>query len=147
MSKLKTRQNRTKKLLWLVVLILAMLVLIFISSINNINSPRRLPSLFIKNTDIAVRGEIISRDNFMLSKSIKLYKATIFLRCLDKDKLSLFVKLFSIYSGIDQRTIKTKIKQNIKNGKTGTIVLSYNIGAKKAEHLKQLIIYCVLQEV
>ncbi len=138
MSKLATRQNRTKKLLLLVLFILAMLFVIFMSSVGEINSDRRLPSLFIKNTDIAVRGEIISKDSFVLSKSIKLYKATIFLKCLDKDKLSLFAKLFSIYSGIDQRTIKSKIKKNIKAGKTGTMVLSYNIGAKKAVHLKQL---------
>ncbi|RLA73979.1 MAG: penicillin-binding protein 2 [Epsilonproteobacteria bacterium] len=132
------RQNRTKKLILLSLFVVIILFLIFVSTISNINSGRKLPPLYTKKTQIAVRGKIVSKDNFLLSKSIKLYKATIFMRCLDADKKSLFVKLFSIYSGINKNKIEKKINNSIKDGKTGTIILSHNIGAKKAQRLKQL---------
>ena len=45
----------------------------------------------------------------------------------------MFIQLFSIYSGIDAKTVKKKL-----NKRKGVVVLSYNIPQKQAQYLKRL---------
>ena len=54
-----------------------------------------------EKNELAVRGDIISEDNFKIASSKKLYRASIDTRHLDPDKKELFLTLFSIYRGID----------------------------------------------
>ncbi len=122
-----------KKILILIVLIfLAFLILIFSVS-NTIKNNRDLPSLLTTKKDLAVRGNIYSNEGFTVATSRKIYSASIDTRSLDKNKIDLFVTLFSIYSGVDRSTIYKKVK----NG-SGHTILSRTIDQKTAKDLKHL---------
>jgi cell division protein FtsI (penicillin-binding protein 3) len=108
-----------------------------ISVYHAATNQRKLPSLESSKQELAVRGDIISKDNFKIASSKKLYKASIDTRYLDLDKKELFIKLFSIYSNIDESKIEKKINESIKRGK-GHVVLSYNIDSRTAKNLKEL---------
>ena len=96
-------------------------------------NPRHLPAMYAKETSKAVRGSIISADGFHLATTKKLYKAVVNTYYIDPQKKELFTQLFSIYSGIDAKTIKKKLAK-----KKGVVVLSYNIEQKQAQYLKRL---------
>ena len=95
--------------------------------------PRHLPSMYAKETSKAVRGSIISADGFHIATTKKLYKAVVNTYYIDPQKKELFVELFSIYSGVDTKTIKNKLAK-----RKGVVVLSYNIPQKQAQYLKKL---------
>lgn len=94
---------------------------------------RKIPSLTYKKVVQATRGNIVSLDNFKVATSKKLYKAAVNTRYIDPDKLDIFINLFSIYSGINKKTIKQKLLS-----KKGSLVLSYRIDSRTAMHLKML---------
>jgi len=96
-------------------------------------SKRHLPTLEISDKNLAVRGNIISSDNYRVANSKKLYKTTIDVRSLDPNKIDLFVKLYCIYTNDSEKRVKDLIKKS-KN----IVVLSYSIDEKTAAHLKQL---------
>ena len=135
-SKKVTEITRIKKIFLILIFIFFSLLLLLTSVFVTISDDRRLPSLKSSKKELAIRGEILSEDNFKISSSIKLYKATIDTRFLDKNKKELFIKLFSIYSDIDENKIRKKINKSFK--RPGSIVLSYNIDSKTAKNLKEL---------
>lgn len=81
----------------------------------------------------AIRGNIISKDQFTVAVSQKVYDIKIDTRSLDPNKIDLFVQLYTIYTGENP----TKITKLI-NSKRGTITLSSDISARIAAHLKEL---------
>ena len=95
----------------------------------------RLPSKQFGKKDIAVRGTIVTADNFNIAKSIQAYKVIIDTLFLDPNKQNLFATLFSIYTGIDVEKINNKIN---KQKRKGRLVLTYNIDARTAATLQQL---------
>ncbi len=95
--------------------------------------PRHLPSLIAKTSSKAERGNIISADGFNIATTKKLYKAIVNTRYIDPEKKELFIKLFSIYSGIDTKIIEKKLASN-----SGSVVLSYLVAEKEAQYLKKL---------
>lgn len=129
--------NKTKKIVILFLLILLFLIILVFSVANTITDKRRLPSLQSSKKELAVRGDIVSADNFKIASSKKLYKASIDTRFIDLDKKELFLKLFSIYSDISYSKLKRKVDRSIKY-KPGNLVLSYNIDARTAKNLKEL---------
>lgn len=125
--------NKSKKILLLYGLIsLGFLIFLAVMLLTVVKS-RHLPKTYAKESSRAIRGSIISADGFHLATTKKLYKAVVNTRYIDPDKKELFVKLFSIYSGIDAKTIAKKISQ----GK-GSVVLSYKISQIQAHYLKKL---------
>jgi len=98
------------------------------------SSSRKIPSLYAKETDFAIRGDIISKNGFTLAHSKKIYRAEVDTRNIDPAKEDLFVKLFSIYSGIDEKVVAKKLNTKRK----GRVVLSFDIDSKTAKYLKQL---------
>ncbi|NPA82778.1 MAG: penicillin-binding protein 2 [Epsilonproteobacteria bacterium] len=109
---------------------LSILVLRFVYI--NLKEAENFPKLYKKETNTAIRGSIKSADDFTISNSKKLYKAVVNTYTIDPDKTDLFVKLFSIYSGIDPKIIKRKLS------KRGRVVISYKIDSKNAVYLKEL---------
>lgn len=99
----------------------------------SILKPRNLPSMYIKDTSKAMRGNIISADGFTIASTSKLYKAVVNTHYIDPQKKDLFIQLFSIYSGIDA----TEVKKDL-NKRKGVVVLSYTISQKRAQYLKKL---------
>lgn len=126
-------QNRVYKIATLFFLLLIGFLIFLLFVFKIIVEPRKLPALKIENHYRAIRGSIITKDGFKVAKSIKLYKVSVDSRCINPNKKELFVKLFSIYSGIDARKIR-----KILNSKRGNIVLSYDINPKRAYLLKEL---------
>ncbi|WP_456485147.1 peptidoglycan D,D-transpeptidase FtsI family protein [Hydrogenimonas sp.] len=124
---------KKKGKLLFILLFFVVLALLFIASIvHTAIAPRKIPTLVISETNRAIRGGIVSEEGFKLSFSQKLYKAMVNTRNIDPGKKELFVKLFSIYSGIDPKIIERRLE------KKGNVVLSYNINANRAKYLKSL---------
>ncbi|RXJ56168.1 peptidoglycan D,D-transpeptidase FtsI family protein [Candidatus Marinarcus aquaticus] len=128
--------TKTKKIAILFFFLIFLLVLLIISVFNSTKKQRRLPSLETTKKELAVRGDIISSDNFKIASSKKLYKASIDTRFLNEDKKELFINLFSIYSDIPKAKIKKKVYDSLKH--PGSLVLSYNIDSRSAKNLKEL---------
>jgi cell division protein FtsI (penicillin-binding protein 3) len=115
------------------------LFMIFLSTIIGIiNSDRKTDNKFITIENKAIRGKIISKDNFVVSFSQKQFRAEVNTRSIDPRKKDLFVKLFSIYSGIPEKEILSKFIS--KKGRTikGRIVLCDNIDVRLSSDLKSL---------
>lgn len=94
---------------------------------------RKLPSLQTSESSTALRGDIFSSDGFVLVRSQKLFKAMVDTRNIDPDKKELFVKLYSLYSGDDPKSVQKRLKSSKKN-----VVLSYEIDPKHAAYLQEL---------
>lgn len=135
-SKNINKITRIKKIFIILIFIFFSLFLLFATIFTTIQDKRSLPNLESSKKELAIRGNILSEDNFKISSSIKLYKATIDTRFLDLNKKELFIKLFSIYSDVPENKIRKKIDESLKN--PGSIVLSYNIDSKTAKNLKEL---------
>lgn len=131
-------QGKINKIL-LLFIILSVGFLIFLGVALYISIyDRDLPYLYMKKTSKATRGSIISADNYTIASSQKLYRAVINTHYLDPNKKDLFIKLFSIYSGMEPNELYMKIDPKMQNGKKGVLTLSYSIAQKEAEYLKQL---------
>ncbi len=128
-------KNESKKFkISYIFIMISILFIILIGAFIHINSSdKRLPQLRISEDDKAIRGDILSRNNFTLSTSKKLYKATIDTRNINPDKATLFVTLFSIFSNIPKEQIKEKLLSNY-----GFVTLSYKLDSKTARYIKQL---------
>jgi cell division protein FtsI (penicillin-binding protein 3) len=137
MSSDSTNIRRIKRLFFLILIIFLALIGLILSLSNTINDDRKLPKLLSSKNNLAVRGDIISEDNFKIASSKKLFKASIDVRCLDKDKQDLFIKLFSIYSGIEPTKIRKKIDKARAKQK-GNLILSYGINSRSAKDLQEL---------
>ncbi len=135
-SRNQEKTNKVKKIIILFFIILFFLLILILSTFKTITDKRRIPSLQSTKKELSVRGDIISRDNFKLASSKKVYKASIDTRHLDEDKEDLFLQLFSIYSGIKYKKLKEKLEKAKK--KPGNLVLSYNIDSRTAKNLKEL---------
>ncbi|MDR1554856.1 MAG: penicillin-binding protein 2 [Campylobacteraceae bacterium] len=97
------------------------------------NMDRDLPNFKASETKTALRGVILSQDNYTLAATKRLYEVSIDTRNLDPNKKDLFVKLYSIYSGDSEQNVRAAI-----NKKSGSVILSYKIDSKQAEHLRSL---------
>ena len=128
--------NKTKKIVILFLIIFLFLTILIISVFRTITEKRHMPSLKGTKSELSVRGDIISADNFKIASSKKLYKASIDTRHLDESKKELFLNLFSIYSNISYKKLKEKLEEGEKS--PGNLVLSYNIDSRSAKNLKEL---------
>lgn len=127
---------KVKKIFILLLFILFFLLVLIISLIYTIKGDRKVNFLDYKVNELALRGNIYSYDNFKISSSIKLYKATIDTRYLDTNKTELFIRLFSIYSNLDEEKIRDKVYESLKD--PASLILSYNIDSRTAKNLKEL---------
>ena len=120
-------------------LILTVALLIFLSSVlKTISTERRIPSHNSTIHDRSFRGSIISADNYTLSNSQKTYQAVIRGASLVPGKKEVFIKLFSIYSGISTKEVRKCFKDRRGKVIKGNIILSKTIDAKHAMQLKTL---------
>ncbi|MCD6259768.1 MAG: penicillin-binding protein 2 [Helicobacteraceae bacterium] len=126
-------RNKSKKILLLYVLIAVGFIIFLSVMLLTVLKSRDLPSLYTYENSKAQRGTIISADGFHVATTKKLYKAVVNTLYIDPLKKDLFIELFSIYSGIDQKEIVKKI-----GNRKGVVVLSYDIEEKRAQYLKQL---------
>ena len=126
-------RNKSKKILLLYVLITLAFVVFLSVMLLTVVKPRHMPSIYAKESSRAQRGNIISADGFHIATTKKLYKAVVDTRYIDPQKKELFIKLFSIYSGMTPKAIEKRLAR-----KHGVVVLSYNIPQIHAQYLKKL---------
>jgi cell division protein FtsI (penicillin-binding protein 3) len=120
-------------------LILTIAMAIFLSSVlKTIASDRVIPSHNTTIYDRSFRGSIISADHYTLSNSQKTYQAVIRGASIDPEKKEIFLKLFSIYSGIPEKKLRQKFKDRKGKEIKGNIILSKTITARHAMQLKSL---------
>ena len=120
-------------------LILTIAMLIFLSSVlKTISSDRRIPSHNSTIHDRSFRGSIISADNYTLSNSQKTYQAVIRGTSIVPEKKEVFIKLFSIYSGMSVKDVRKRFKDRRGKEIKGNIILSKTINARHAMQLKAL---------
>ena len=120
-------------------ILLSIIILVFLLSVlKTITSERRIPSHNSTLHDRSYRGDIISADDYTLSASQKTYQAVIRGASIVPEKKEVFIKLFSIYSGIPTEKIRQKFKN--KKGKEiqGNIVFSRTIDGRHAMQLRSL---------
>lgn len=130
--------NRKNKIFFLYILIFTAMSIFLFSVLKTIASDRRVPSNTSTIHDRSFRGAIISADGYTLSDSQKTYQAVVRGASIDPDKKPLFVKLFSIYSGIPQKEILKKFKNRKGKVIRGNIILSKSINSRAAMQLKTL---------
>lgn len=131
----ETSSIKRKKLVIFIMIIVSLGLILSIVFLNLATDDRKLPNKLSSRQESAIRGSVISKDGFNIAVSKKLYKATIDTRCLDKNKMELFIKLFSIYSNIDETVIRQKI---VNHNPKGVLTLSYQIDSRTAKNLKEL---------
>lgn len=130
---MEKNDTRKIKILFLFVLVTIGFILFLGTLFYWAQIDRRLPRLTYTEKTHATRGNIISNDNFKIATSKKLYKAVVDTRNIDPDKIDLFVNLYSLYSGDNNKKIKKSIQTY-----NGSLVLSYKINPKNAKNLKAL---------
>jgi len=127
-------ESRSKSKISVLFLFLIIGFLFFLGAqLYTVVHKRHLPSLFTSENRKAERGEILSADGFRIATTQQLFKAVVNTRNIDPDKKELFVKLFSIYTGISEKKIYKRLKQ-----RKGSVVLSYRINPQDAQYLKTL---------
>ncbi|EDO7916358.1 penicillin-binding protein 2 [Campylobacter coli] len=132
------KKNRVSKVAFAYCMALFFMI-IFLSSTFFLTSKRHIPNTEKDQYSLALRGNIITKDNFTITSSRQIYRAEIDLRSINKDKLDLFLKLFQIYSGISDDEI-ADIKKRIQKQKKRSyhFILSQNLDSKQASYLRDL---------
>ncbi len=126
-------RNKAPKIVLLFALLLTGFFIFLGVMLMTAVKPRDIPSRFTSESSKAQRGSIISADGFNVASTQKLYKAVVNTRNIDPQKRDLFIRLFSIYSGISPKTIDKELRS-----RQGSVTLSYSISPKTAQQLKYL---------
>ncbi|HEC2764415.1 TPA: penicillin-binding protein 2 [Campylobacter coli] len=132
------KKNRVSKVAFAYCMALFFMI-IFLSSTFFLTSKRHIPNTEKDQYSLALRGNIITKDNFTITSSRQIYRTEIDLRSINKDKFDLFLKLFQIYSGISDDEI-ADIKKRIQKQKKRSyhFILSQNLDSKQASYLRDL---------
>lgn len=134
----KAIYQRKNKISFLFLLLLLAMGIFLFSVLKTISSDRRIPSHNSTIYDRSFRGAIISADDYTLSSSEKTYQAVIRGASIDPEKKALFIKLFSIYSGIPEKNLLKRFKNRKGKEIKGNIVLSRTINSRSAMQLTSL---------
>lgn len=126
-------ENRKIKIAIIFTIVFVLFIILFGAFTRIVTSDKKLPQLKRSEQDIALRGGIYSRNEFTMSASKKLYSAEIDTRNIDPNKFDLFVKLFSIFSKMDEHEVREKLESNF-----GFVKLTYALDSKSARYVKQL---------
>ncbi|MBF7043210.1 penicillin-binding protein 2 [Campylobacter volucris] len=133
-----TIKNRVSKVAFAFCMTLFFMVLFLLSTFF-LTSKRHIPNTEKEQYLSALRGNIITSDNFTITSSRQIYRAEIDLRSLNPDKKELFLKLFQIYSGAsDEEMQDIKKRMNAKKKRSYSFILLQNINSKNASYLKEL---------
>ena len=136
LEELRLRRNR--KLTFLFFIFVFLISAFLYSTLHTILSDRKIPAKTSVIHDRSLRGDIISKDNYTLSTSHKIYQATIYVKNIDPDKEDLFIELLSIYSDMNKSEIRKKLYYKNGERKSGRVILSKQLDAKSAIQLKSL---------
>ncbi len=107
--------------------------LIFLARIFDITTSDRFQTNAMKKEiDSPLRGEIVSSDGFKSARSQKTYSIAVNPENIKPAQFELFVKLFCIYSGMNEKDLKALLKGDKR------VILLDNIDARSAKNFRQL---------
>ena len=129
---------RSAILLFMFIIIFFLFLIFLVTMIKTMGSNRHTENKFIVIENKSIRGKIISADNFIVSFSQKQFRAEVNNRSINPRKKDLFIKLFSIYSGIDEEKVLSKFFNKAGKEIRGRIVLCSNVDVRLASDLKSL---------
>jgi cell division protein FtsI (penicillin-binding protein 3) len=109
-----------------------LMVIVFLAGVTNKVTNKSKVSLYKTYTERAIRGDIITADGYHLAKSYKTFSVSVDPTAIEPTKRSLFVNLFSIYSGVESAIIAQAIQD------TKRVTLLEHIDSKTAKNLKEL---------
>ena len=79
------------------------------------NKPSFMVSTIIEKKDIAVRGDIVSKDNNILATNEKVYDVAIYQNYINPNKFDLLINLLSIYTSLPRSYFIDKINHSSTN--------------------------------
>jgi len=128
---------RSAILLALFIGIFIFFLVFLINLAQKLGSSEVVGNRVVKVENKAIRGKIISADNFVVAYSTKLFRAEVNAKSIDPKMKKLFIKLFSIYAGLTEKEIASKFFS--KSGKPlRHVVLTDNIDYRLASDLRSL---------
>ncbi len=134
----KIFDTRSTKLLILFLMALILMSAFLTALIRIQENPRKMPSQTSTIHERALRGAIYSKEGYTISRSNKIFEAAVHPPSIDPDKIELFIKLFSIYSGIPEAKVRRTILDREGKLRRGFVTLSKTIEASRAIQLKYL---------
>ena len=134
----ETKRRRSTKLLVLFLLLILLIFTFLFSVYRTIHSDRRIPSKTAIMKNRSLRGDIISKDDYIVSSSYKFYRAEVHSQSIRPNKKELFIKLFSIYSQIDEETLRKSFYGRDGKLKNSYVTLADDIDERNAVGLKSL---------
>ncbi len=126
-------ESKRLKITFIFFLIFIAFLILVGALIHIATDERKLPKLIISESDKALRGSILSAQDFKIATSKKLYKAAVDTRNIDPNKKELFIELFSLYSHMDKEEVREKVES-----KQGYVILTYKLDSLTARYVKQL---------
>ncbi|AJC89429.1 cell division protein FtsI/penicillin-binding protein [Campylobacter lari] len=133
-----TIRNRVSKVAFAFCMALFFMALFLLSTFF-LTSKRHIPNTQKEQYFSALRGNIITSDNFTVTSSRQIYRAEIDLRSLNPDKKELFLTLFQIYSSAsDEQMQDIKKRMLAKKRRSYNFILLQDINSKDASYLKEL---------
>lgn len=133
----KMIRYRSAILLTLFIGILIFFLVFLVNLAQKLGSSDEVGNKIVKVENKAIRGQIISADNFVVAYSTKLFRAEVNAKSIDPKMKTLFIKLFSIYSGLSEKEIASKFVS--KSGRAlRHVVLTDNIDYRLASDLRSL---------
>ena len=126
-------------ILLFIFIVIFILFLVFLTTVGNVmSSDRHTDNKFIAIENKSIRGKIISADHFVIAFSQKQFRAEVNTRSIDPRKKDLFIKLFSIYSGLSEKKILSRFSNKSGKAIRGRIVLCDNLDVRLSSDLKSL---------
>ena len=138
-----TKISNNIGLLFLVVFLFVVIFLLRVFYISS-HKPQSFISKQITHKDLAIRGKIISKDNFVIAQNEKMYNIAIMKKYLNPNKKEMFLKLLSIYTNTPVSYFKRQLR---KYKHSNRVVLLKHIPFKIKKNLTYLSTVLALKNV
>jgi len=124
--------SKAGKILGLFAILTIGFILFLVRVFDITTSDRFQVNLIKKETDTPLRGEISSADGYKIANSKQTYSVAVNPENIKSDQYDLFIKLFTIYSGLNEKELKAMLKGDKR------VVLLNSADAKTARNFRQL---------
>ena len=121
------------------------LILIFLLRVTfiSIYKPDHFISRVISHTDLALRGKIITKDNYIVAENKKIYSVAVIKKYINQNKKDLLINLLSIYTN----TPKQVLLHRLNDTNTSRVVLLKHIPYNIKKNLSYLSTVLTIKKV
>ena len=111
----------------------SLLILIVRIFYIDFHKPKHSVSPIYKKQELAIRGEILSKDKFTIATSKKIYSVAIQKQYISPNKRNILINMLSIYTNKSKEYFQQKLDTNLSR-----VVLLIGISSKTAKNLEYL---------